>query len=154
MNELSQLLEKMEEEPSISLSFTRQFHITINDPVFLSPDNCDLVGNATSQTSSVYCVSNQKSAIHQVFLDGADHFQSIVTDMPGISSLRCLTPYSTPLLLFTQARKAFVLDTSASCIVATVSTKDIINSSSMGCSPFQLYFHFLCFIVAFCPLRP
>lgn len=140
MEELNQLLEKTE-EPGLSMSFTKRFHTAISDPVFLSPNSCDLVGNASSQTSSVYCVSHQRTAIHQVFLDREDHVQSFVTDMPDISSLRCLTPYSTPLLLFTQANNAYVLDTNANCMAASVSAKEPIASSSMGCSPFQLWLY-------------
>ena len=137
LKEVDELADDHDSAPPPSFSIITKQRITIDDPVFLTSDSCDLVGNPTHLSSSLFCASQQCSAIEEIRLDHAGVRTTVLSGCSRVSSLHC-TNSSSPVLLFTQSNSAHILDTRSECVVTSTSTDEPITSSAFGYPPFQL----------------
>lgn len=138
LKEVDDMTDDRASTPPRSFSIVTKQRITIDDPVFLTCDACDLVGNPTHLSSSLFCASQQCSAIDQIRLDSSGTRTAVLSGLSRVSSLHCANSSSSPVLLFTQANNAHVLDTRSACIMTSTSTDEPITSSTVGYPPFQL----------------
>ena len=89
LKEVDEMTDDRASTPPRSFSIVTKQRITIDDPVFLTCDACDLVGNPTHLSSSLFCASQQCSAIDQIRLDSSGTRTAVLRPLSRfVSSLR------------------------------------------------------------------
>ena len=109
---------------------------SVDRPCFVLPSEGSRGGSALSATSSLFLSYSDRKSLLQ--FDLQEQAMSSIADFDA--SLTSLSVFpSSPHLLATQEKRAFILDPREKLVVASVLSSRSVTSSALSCSPFQLY---------------